>query len=202
MSEQCAALHSLCNRMTRYHFDNWKTAPANGVYIFFEEGEHAHGGDRIVRIGTHETQDRLPGRLSMHFSAGLDMSGSSFRQDICRALLQKQYGPVGVEKWEAGEFDYGRETAIISEVTEYIRKKMSFVVFEITDARRDMESKLISTVSSCEECKPSAVWLGRFSPKKDIAESGLWQVEGLYKPLTNEDLSVLERSGLIMSSGQ
>ncbi|GHV12161.1 hypothetical protein FACS189491_04640 [Spirochaetia bacterium] len=198
MSEQCAALHALCNKMTRHHFDDWKTAPANGVYVFFEEGEDAHSANRIVRIGTHKAADGLHQRLAKHFSAGLDMSGSSFRQDICRALLHKQYGPEGVEKWETGEFDYGRETAIIGEVTGYIRKKISFVVFEITgaDTRLDMESMLISTVSSCEECKPSAAWLGKFSPKKDITESGLWQVEGLYKPLTNEDLTILEKSGL------
>lgn len=44
-----------------------------------------------------------------------------------------------------------------------------------------LESKLISEVSNCDECKSSKQWLGRYSPKIKIKESGLWQVNELYK---------------------
>ncbi|GHV12155.1 hypothetical protein FACS189491_04620 [Spirochaetia bacterium] len=196
MSKECNDLHQLCASMKRYTYENRKEVPLNGVYVFFEEGEHAHGGDRIVRIGSHKTQDRLPGRLSMHFSQGIDMSGSSFRQDICRALLHKQYGPAGVEKWEAGEFDDVQETKIAAAVSDYIHGKMSFVIFEVTDskARLGLEAKLIAAVSSCEDCKPSENWLGKNSPHAAIKESGLWQVDDVFKRLTEDDFSVLRNA--------
>ena len=60
--------------------------------------------------------------------------------------------------------------------------------------RPDLESKLISTVSLCQECKPSKDWLGLYSPKEKIREGGLWLVNELYKvPLDPAGLDVLER---------
>jgi hypothetical protein len=53
-----------------------------------------------------------------------------------------------------------------------------------------LESKIISTVSLCEKCHPSSDWLGLHSPKRKIQESGLWQVNELYK----ERFSLIELS--------
>ena len=59
--------------------------------------------------------------------------------------------------------------------------------------RLDFESKLISTVSLCEECKSSKNWLGNFSPKEKIGKSGLWLVNELWKtPLSNEEIGELK----------
>jgi hypothetical protein len=59
--------------------------------------------------------------------------------------------------------------------------------------RLSVESKLISTLSHCKECGPSAGWLGAFSPKEKIRGSGLWLVNELYKvPLSIEDLDALK----------
>jgi hypothetical protein len=41
--------------------------PLNGIYILFEDGEIAHGTNRIVRIGTHTGKDQLFSRLKQHF---------------------------------------------------------------------------------------------------------------------------------------
>src|SRR6478609_8106363 len=41
--------------------------PENGIYFFYESGEVCEGRDRIVRVGTHTGEDRLPKRLSLHF---------------------------------------------------------------------------------------------------------------------------------------
>ncbi len=49
-------------------------------------------------------------------------------------------------------------------------------------------SKLISTVSLCKNCIKSQNWLGNYSPKEKIRESGLWVVNELYKsPFTIEE---------------
>mgnify|MGYP003548764297 CR=1 FL=1 len=48
------------------------------------------------------------------------------------------------------------------------------------------------TLASCGECRPSASWLGRFSPKPKIAESGLWLEQHLGAPgLTDEAMSAV-----------
>ena len=59
--------------------------------------------------------------------------------------------------------------------------------------RLELKSKMISTVSLCDECRPSPQWLGLFSPKDKIRTSGLWLVNELYKePLSSTDLEALE----------
>ncbi|MGU9958139.1 MAG: hypothetical protein ACNYPI_11190 [Arenicellales bacterium WSBS_2016_MAG_OTU3] len=50
-----------------------------------------------------------------------------------------------------------------------------------------IESAIIATVSLCDECRPSRTWLGNSSPRQKIVESGLWQVNELYKEPFNED---------------
>ena len=79
--------------------------------------------------------------------------------------------------------DREKQVAVEKEVSAYIREAFSFVVFEVPEKRErlDLESKIISTVSLCEECAPSDHWLGLYSPKAKIRESGLWLVNELYK---------------------
>ena len=50
------------------------------------------------------------------------------------------------------------------------------------DKRLFWESKIIATIGQAK-LKPSSNWLGNFSPKVKIRESGLWQVQGLQKPI-------------------
>ena len=100
----------------------------------------------------------------------------------------------------AGRARYGDEPDVLkrrtveSDVTAYIRERFSFVAFRIDDAssRLSLESELISTVSLCKECGPSADWLGLHSPKEKVRTSGLWLVNELGKvPLDVEDLRSL-----------
>src|SRR5699024_7136745 len=60
--------------------------PKNGVYILFEKGESGHGGDRIVRIGTHTGENQLPSRLFQHFE-NPNKNRSIFRKNVGRCLL-------------------------------------------------------------------------------------------------------------------
>lgn len=90
--------------------------------------------------------------------------------------------------------DIQKQKEIEKEVTKYIQDNFSFIVLEINDKnkRLEIESKIISTISNCKICKPSQTWLGLFSPKDKIRESGLWLVNELYKsPLNSNEVNEL-----------
>jgi hypothetical protein len=79
--------------------------------------------------------------------------------------------------------DKEKQREVERAVTAYIQANFSFVVFRVDDKaqRLEWERKIISTVSNCQECRPSENWLGAYSPKPKIRQSGLWQVNELYK---------------------
>lgn len=194
MSNECAVIHELTNELERHRFPfNESTVPANGIYVLFQIAELGHEQDRIVRIGTHTGSDQLYSRLKQHFLIE-NKDRSIFRKNIGRALLNKRNDPF-LKHWEIDlttrkakdqyssiiDFDYQKQ--IESKVSRYIKDNFSFVAFEVENKteRLGIESKLISTISLCDECCPSDSWLGNYSPKGKIVESGLWLVNELYK---------------------
>lgn len=206
MSSICAEIHRLFNQLPRHTFPfDIESIPKNGIYILFEKGETGHGVDRIVRVGTHNGKNQLRPRLKQHyFNSNKDRS--IFRKNIGRSLLNKRKDPF-LEYWNkdlttrkakeqyAGIIDFQYQARIEDQVSQYIREYFSFVVFEVEEKkdRLDFESKIISTVSWCDECQSSEKWLGKSSPKEKIVESGLWLVNQLYKePLRNSDYRKLE----------
>lgn len=93
MSEACCALHEIANRRARYRFPfDANAIPANGVYLLFENGQRAHGVDRIVRTGSHSGQDRLASRLGEHYLKE-NKDRSIFRKNLGRALLSRASDP-------------------------------------------------------------------------------------------------------------
>jgi hypothetical protein len=77
-----------------------------------------------------------------------------------------------------------------------MRENFWFVVISAPkkETRLMLESRIISTVSRCPDCRPSAGWLGRYSPKDKIRERGLWLVNELYKePLTPAEFESLKK---------
>ena len=93
--------------------------------------------------------------------------------------------------------DLDRQREIELVVSKYIREQFSFAVVRLENKtdRLSFESKIISTLSHCKECGPSARWLGASSPKDKIRGSGLWLVNELYKvPLSTEDLDAFKSS--------
>jgi len=179
--------------------------PKNGLYVLFENGEYGHGTNRIVRIGTHTGNNQLPSRLQQHFMRE-NKDRSIFRKNIGRALLNKAKDPY-LAIWEldlttreakkkySNLIDPVKQKQIEQQVTSIIQGNFQFIVFrmESKEKRREFESKIISTVSSCNQCKPSENWFGQYSPKDKIQESGLWIVNELYKtPLSEEEFSQLE----------
>jgi hypothetical protein len=206
VSAICEQLHLLFSSQEIFQFPfNPSRLPSNGIYILFEDSEFSHGTKRIVRVGTHTGKDQLRSRLQQHFMQE-NKDRSIFRKNIGRALLRKTEDPflgqweldlttrAAKEKYQA-QIDARYLLEVEKKVSDYLQRHFSFIVFEVSDktARLNLESRIISTISKCEECKPSSTWLGLYSPKAKIRESGLWLVNELYKePLREVDFESLK----------
>ena len=89
------------------------------------------------------------------------------------------------------------EKTLEKRISQYIQDNLSFCVCEVNtkEDRLFWESKITSTLSNAAkfgEIKPSENWLGNHSTKGKIRESGLWQVNELYKKsLTEAELKKL-----------
>lgn len=187
----CEKLHDIVRRGVRYFYDSASNKlvvkdpddlealsdnyvpeiPKNGVYIMFENGELCDDGkDRIVRIGINEQPNRLPNRIMTHYTG--TTRRSVFRKHIGTALSNKLGSPTTEEQ-----------------ISEYIQNNISFVVIEVKDKeqREQLEKMLVGTVASCESCKPSDNWLGRFCDAPKIKHGKSWNVTFLdEQPLTKE----------------
>ena len=202
MKNLCSEIHEIFQKLERFNFpfeDN--RIPKNGIYILYEQSEQGHEQDRIVRVGTHTGENQLRSRLKQHFVKE-NKDRSIFRKNIGRALLNKNNDSF-IKQWEwdltkrenkdkyTPLLDRQKQTAVEHEVSKHIQNKISFVVFEVEDKeeRLQLESRIISTVSLCNECGASKHWLGNYSTKDKIKESGLWLVNELYKKtLEPEDI--------------
>ena len=205
MPHLCEDLHRWANTLPVFSFPfDARALPLNGIYLVFEEGETAHGTNRIVRVGTHTGIDQLRSRLKQHFLVE-NKDRSIFRKNIGRALLNKDHDAF-LSDWEldltarkskdqhSGRIDMVRQQSVERRVSDYIQSSFSFVAVPVDDKeqRLRLESRLISTVSLCETCRPSKTWLGRFSPKEKIQKSGLWLVNELYRqPLSTDEFDAL-----------
>lgn len=224
MSEKCKWLHEVLEELPliKYPF-NLESLPTTGIYFFYEKGEiWGHGGSnlRIVRVGTHRGNNfrsRIAehflinnGRMNFNKDKPKPSDRSIFRKNIGRALLNKNNDPY-LEIWEKdfstrdnrnrwGNLrDIEKEKSIEKQITEIIRDKFyfRFVIIENENERigsRGLESKLIGTLSRCTKCKPSANWLGNYSPRKQIKESGLWLIQHLNAcEITDMDMDLINR---------
>lgn len=223
---RCDWLHQALDALPlfSYPFDVAKL-PINGIYFFYEEGErcgHQAAKPRIVRVGTHR-DGNFRSRIAEHFLLNphkmefthdqpAPHDRSIFRKHIGRALLNKAQDPY-LSVWEV-DFttrmtrdakrhlrDISREVAIETAVTQILRQKFSFKFIEVADQANRMGSQgleraLIGTLASCPRCGPSDGWLGRYSPKLKIRESGLWLIQHLgASPLSPAQMDLI-RAGL------
>jgi hypothetical protein len=122
----------------------------------------------------------LPSRLIQHF-VNENKDRSIFRKNVGRALLNKAADPFLAE-WELDrtsrearrrygvEQQVAKRQAVEGDVTKYLQGHFRFIVFRVDDKsdRLTLESRIISTVSRCDECQSSADWLGLSSPKAKI----------------------------------
>lgn len=206
MSNFCEQLHILFSSQKIYQFPfNLLDIPKNGLYVLFENGELAHGTRRIVRVGTHTGKDQLRSRIKQHFIQE-NKDRSIFRKNIGRALLQRVNDPF-LSQWELDlttraakekyqtTIDLSYLRNVEKTVSDYMQNNLQFIVFEVLDKdiRLNLESKIISTISKCNDCEPSSNWLGLYSPKDKIRENGLWLVNELNKePISQSDFEAIK----------
>ena len=184
--------------------DPW---PIRGVYFFFESGEAraTHPGGlsepRVVRVGTHavssNSKSTLWGRLRTHRGSrhgGGNHRGSIFRLHVGAALLARD----GVEPGTWGRGSSATKEIRTSEVglEQAVSKcisamRVSFVAVPDEpgpkSARAVIERNSIALLSNVRRSSdpPSPGWLGRHSPRPEIVESGLWNlnyVDDRYDP--------------------
>jgi hypothetical protein len=194
MTATCASLHQLASALPRWSFPfASESIPQNGIYLLFEQGEIGHGAQRIVRIGTHTGGNQLRSRLKQHF-LNPNKDRSIFRKNIGRALLNRDGDPF-LSDWNldlttrkmrdlhGSRLDRSKQEAVEKRVSDYIQERFQFAVVSVPDKtdRLAWESRIVSTVSLCDECRASVGWLGNHSPVPKIVSSGLWQVHELYK---------------------
>lgn len=183
-----------------------------------------HGGlkPRIVRIGTHRKRNfririndhylikNYEERMNFNKNRPKPSDRSIFRKNIGRAILNKRNDKY-LEIWEIdftrrenrqkfGNLrDIEKEKSVEEEINYILRNNFSFR-FLITNEESErigtngLESKLIGSIAKCDKCKPSENWLGNFSPKEQIKNSGLWLVQHLNsEKLSDPDMKLIEK---------
>jgi hypothetical protein len=189
----------------------------NGVYVVFEEGEVAHGGNRVVRVGTNTGEDAtLVDRLYEHYK---NEGRSIFRKHIARCLLEKRHDIdnlkklfhsskyltlVGQWKKNVSEEELKKFYDLHEAISAYIRNYCSFVLLPVCkESRTCWEKKIISTVATCSNCGPSSKWLGNIFPENihlscaRIRMSGLWNVEHVNNKHILTDIEIAELENIV-----
>lgn len=209
MRTNCEWLHNELEHLPLYGYPiDFNKLPENGIYFFYETGEiWGHGSEklRIVRVGTHK-DGNFKSRIKDHYLINerkLNFNSmqpapkdrSIFRKNIGRALLNKNNFDY-LKIWEIdftykhtrAEFGHLRniefERKIEMQINEILRNNFSFRFIELDNEDERMggeglESYLIGTLSECSLCRPSTNWLGNYSSKDNIRNSGLWLTQHL-----------------------
>jgi len=170
MEELSVSIHRLAASLPRYnHSFRAADIPVNGIYLMFEKGEavsHPHYfGDRIVRVGTHKVDGRLPTRLRTHFRGNR------------RASILRRH-PANVMAAEQGYSALAASAVSEEQISTRIADRFSFVCVRVpTQAERlAIESGLIALLASYPLARPSAGWPGLLAHSVKIWESGLRNV--------------------------
>ncbi|MEI6286943.1 MAG: tetratricopeptide repeat protein [Bacillota bacterium] len=190
----CEQIHRGLSKLPRYRYPfDLAGIPfhQNGVYVLYQAGEFAHGGDRIVRIGSHSGQDNLIKRLTEHFVVE-NKDRSIFRKNIGRCLLNKVNSEY-LSIWEidntasfsnqanSDKRNLEFENSLEKDISTILRQQFSFVIIPVpSNTCLEVEKKLIATVNECNVCKASASWIGKYSNKPKIASGKLWQEQHLF----------------------
>jgi hypothetical protein len=175
--------------------------PKRGVYFFFENGEYRTGQPlvkRVVRVGTHAvstgSKSTLRQRLKQHIgtrSGGGNHRGSIFRLHIGAALLARNGSSLPT--WGLGssappaltesETLRAAEAMCEKQVSEYIGE-MPILWLDVPDEasplsdRSFIERNVIALLSNKFNPIDSASteWLGHFSPRQEIRNSAIWNL--------------------------
>ena len=199
----CVRLHALFQKLPRYTWEQIQSLPFdNGIYIVYEAGELYHGMDRIVRVGTHTSPNRLIRRLTDHFVRE-NHNGSIFRKNIGKAVLNAHHDPylpvwtLDTSKPENYKYiDPIKNADTEQRVSDYMRGHLTFTAFPVPDKgqRLRLEEAIISTLNHTSDFRPGEKWPGKYSPETEICTSGLWLKQGLdAEGLTESEFALLQR---------
>lgn len=176
-----------------------KNLPVRGVYFFREPGELTSDGNlRVTRVGTHAvssgSKSTLRARLRAHLgpkSGNGNHRGSIFRLHVGAAIRARDN--LAIPTWGKGSVRPPelRTDAMALQAEEILERRVSDYIGNMTilwvdvsdepgpsSQRSFIERNAISLLSGrrapIEE--PSPTWLGRQSPRVEIRESGLWNL--------------------------
>lgn len=200
---------------------NWPQRGVYFFFEKGEQRTHTGTGARVVRVGTHAlkrgSRATLWKRLSQHQgtrrSGGGNHRGSIFRLLTGQAYIARRgmnvptWGCGGDVKKAAVQFELEREQVKASEqpVEQAVSKMlgaMELLWIPIEDApgpdsiRGYIERNSIALLSNYEDTvidPPSTSWLGQFSSRDKVRESGLWNSNHVADTHELAFLNVLDR---------
>lgn len=193
-------LHILFNSMKKYNYNNFDEIPfTNGIYVVLDKKEKYKDMDRIVRIGTHDSDNKLIVRIKNHYKNGFKDS-SFFRKNIGKSILsynEHEYLHV----WNINFNDKSNvakyadlrnmkvEETLEEKISDYMKERFEFVCFEVEELkqRSRLEEGLISTIYHDKDFDSSDKWLGKYSPMDEIKDSKMWVSKGLDKEQLSEE---------------
>jgi hypothetical protein len=171
--------------------------PKQGVYFFFDEAERTSFSaviPRLVRIGTHGVslgsvatlRNRLRTHLGTRAGAG-NHRASVFRLHVGRAMIERDRLHDAYPNWGKGQSApkdiTEKEAPLEAKVSEYIGNLRVLFIPVLDTAgtgsmRATIERQFIAmfTENYCPVEDSTETWLGRFSDKPSIRDSGLWNV--------------------------
>lgn len=194
---------------------NW---PRRGVYFFFEDGENRRSGEglRITRVGTHAVSEgsgtTLWDRLRMHrgtlggrHPGGGNHRGSIFRLRVGEAIIARDGLHDEFPNWGKGSSASRgvreREYPLERMVSEYIGN-LPFLWLRVDDesgptsVRAYLERNSIALLSNYGKTSIDPrddSWLGNYSPRRDVRQSGLWNSDYVTERYDLRFLGVLEK---------
>jgi len=175
--------------------------PPNGIYVFYERGEKCSldgsDTDRIVRIGTHKSEGRFPGRIRQHYGQVNSFRGnknaSIFRKHVGSALIiRNNPSDYRLKDWITQ--DGATFGEIEEQVSQELRNNFTFVCLGVDtkDERLSLESGLIALLAQFPLGQPSVNWLGKYATRPEIGRSGLWNTQHIgSEPLSMTQLQRL-----------
>lgn len=204
-------IHEFFNQQQRFSFPYDKAevkqiTDLNGLYILFEKGESYIGFDRIVRIGSHDGENRLIKRLKDHFLASKQRN-SVFRKHIGRCFLTIKNDKY-IHSWnkpfkkkidkerfkDAVDLEYEKKYEKL--ITNYICDNLSFTLIPkvYSKCKRDeIEEGLIASLAQSPKRTSTENWLGNYHPDNRIKNAKIWNIEHLKgEPINQEQFEELK----------
>lgn len=187
--------------------------PTRGIYLFFDPSEYRMSSpfsQRIVRVGTHAvsvgSKTTLWHRLRTHRGAANltgNHRGSIFRLHVGNALIARNFMNELFQNWGIGQSATKTIRYIEDEMEQLVSEymgQMSVLWIDVDDIpgpdsdRAYLERNLIGLLSGPSGAidLASREWLGLQSPRQEISQSGLWNLNYLDYKYDPKMLDILD----------